>query len=641
MKGESRVGVKEMGLLELHPSREEVERLVPALNEGEWRTMAWLEALLSEDEQDWHLYVQPKVLNRQPDFVVAADGHGVFVVEVKDWDPDLYRPDPGPRGLQVRDPEQEWARIPDDPLAQAYRYRQLISDLLSPPGDDHFRVIKAMVVFPRFRKHSAVRLLDTTTRLDRKDSQQVSVVGADDLERGVDLPRKYLRKGDLPIGAQVFSRFRARLDEPDAIARARRPLQLSSGANNIATNPNNAVLRRVRGPAGSGKTLGVAARAANLAGQGKRVLVLTFNITLAHYVQDAIRRHARANNTPHRNVDTIHFHGFCMTILDGGGDPQWMVRTTIQAYLDDHARALPRYDAILVDEGQDFEQDWWNFLRQHVRRDTERGEMLLVIDTSQGLYQRRGWGDETSMPGCGFPAGWTRLQGSYRLPADLIPVVRDYAATFLELEDELLPDQPEGRMFAALAPTRRRWVDATGISEEELVTLTADAVDQMLEDDPSLHPGDVVVLAGHDLGEQAMGELTRRGHANEHIFADTHEEQRRRKRRFWAGTPQLKGSTVHSYKGWEARGVVLLLTEEDREQHDAPVGAQLWVGPEVLGYVALTRVAARHDHGPSHITVITNVPQLAGYGSRFERELTSDEQDQITRQLELGENASA
>jgi len=42
---------------------------------------------------------------------------------------------------------------------------------------------------------------------------------------------------------------------------------------------------RLRGAAGSGKTLIVAFRAAKLASQGFNVLVITYNITLWHYIK--------------------------------------------------------------------------------------------------------------------------------------------------------------------------------------------------------------------------------------------------------------------------------------------------------------------------------------------------------------------
>ena len=43
--------------------------------------------------------------------------------------------------------------------------------------------------------------------------------------------------------------------------------------------------RRIRGAAGSGKTMVLAHKAAKLMTEGKSVLVLTFNITLVNYIR--------------------------------------------------------------------------------------------------------------------------------------------------------------------------------------------------------------------------------------------------------------------------------------------------------------------------------------------------------------------
>lgn len=43
----------------------------------------------------------------------------------------------------------------------------------------------------------------------------------------------------------------------------------------------------------------------------------------------------------------------------------------------------PRYDAILVDEGQDYRPLWWNTLRRFLQ---PGGEMILAADATQDVY---------------------------------------------------------------------------------------------------------------------------------------------------------------------------------------------------------------------------------------------------------------
>src|SRR5205823_793616 len=76
--------------------------------------------------------------------------------------------------------------------------------------------------------------------------------------------------------------------------------------------------RKLRGVAGSGKSLVLAHRAAARAARGGRVLVLTFNITLANYVRDLMRR---ATSHPHDMAIITHFHEFCRLALDKACSP--------------------------------------------------------------------------------------------------------------------------------------------------------------------------------------------------------------------------------------------------------------------------------------------------------------------------------
>jgi hypothetical protein len=97
--------------------------------------------------------------------------------------------------------------------------------------------------------------------------------------------------------------FRAWLREPEHAATQREPLPLNADQQRIATTRTRTGYRRVRGPAGCGKSLALAARASQLAGEGKDVLVVSFNITLLHYLRDLAVRYPH----PHESVIRGHF----------------------------------------------------------------------------------------------------------------------------------------------------------------------------------------------------------------------------------------------------------------------------------------------------------------------------------------------
>ena len=96
----------------------------------------------------------------------------------------------------------------------------------------------------------------------------------------------------------------------------RRPLPLSAAAANIANNPSKARIRRVRGAAGCGKSLGLAARAARLAHEGKEVLVVTFNSTLTHYLRDLAADHCHDLGAPLNRITFAHLLALCERAID-------------------------------------------------------------------------------------------------------------------------------------------------------------------------------------------------------------------------------------------------------------------------------------------------------------------------------------
>jgi hypothetical protein len=195
------------------------------------------------------------------------------------------------------------------------------------------------------------------------------------------------------------------------------------------------------------------------------VLVVSFNITLLNYLRDCTARFG-----PERNAVTwLHFHGWCERILSScGHDDVWrslpwdsphiddqLAAATIEA-IDSHPEIVDRFDAILVDEGQDFRPSWWDALRKTLR---PNGEMLLVADRAQDIYGRNDLWTEQTMEGAGFRGPWASLDASYRMPRTLIELTARYVEGFLtgsEITAPVRPDQQE----LDVDPVDLRWIQS-------------------------------------------------------------------------------------------------------------------------------------------------------------------------------------
>lgn len=618
-----------------HPPLHEQELFATPLEEGERRIR---DVLAQRLDDRWHVFVQPHLLNHQPDFLLVAQHHGATVLEVKDWRPGGLQAVNG--RLEVSDSAGAWHLHKQDPISRVHQYRVNVAEnFLTPPGSPTmFGNVRACVVMPRWNDAEADQVLKAGSRLDDDVKKWIYVAGAGAFDNGrlfdamVHGSRWRAGRG---LDDHVFGRFLARLEEPEAIAEQRTTLRLNAATREIAENPLGRSMRRVRGAAGSGKTLALAARAGNLARENKRVLVVTFNITLAHYVQSLVRRWCRAIGADHRFVDCIHYHGFTADIrgqvgslLENDGslvesdpdkgavaqvDRQRLAenqhRATEMCY-EQHVDMLDVYDAVLVDEGQDFQLSWWNFLRRHVVRG-DRPEMLLVADVSQDIYERKSW-TEGEMPGAGFSGQWKTLRESYRLPVDYIPIMRDFASTYLQADSQH-PYIPFDTEHARSSATIRRWVNIDSLSVTPLGGIVLDELRRILDHDDGPHQADVAILCErHATGLGVMNHLATQGMKSEFIFARDEDEQRRNKTRFHPGNAMLKGSTTHSFKGWESRGVIAII--EDSQA----------TSPELV-YTALTRVKGDPAHRSSFITVINASPVYAPFKETFERPVTLEE----------------
>ncbi len=138
---------------------------------------------------------------------------------------------------------------------------------------------------------------------------------------------------------------------------------------------------RFTGTAGSGKSLVARHYFARAAQQGKRVLLTCFNRPLAERLKVRVGQGG--------TVET--FHGFCVEFLKSRGQTALFADGGVDAQFWRHipdlvtAERIPdawRFDALVVDEGQDFEAEWLEVLRLFLR---EGADIVWLEDPDQNL----------------------------------------------------------------------------------------------------------------------------------------------------------------------------------------------------------------------------------------------------------------
>jgi hypothetical protein len=143
----------------------------------------------------------------------------------------------------------------------------------------------------------------------------------------------------------------------------------------------------IYGGAGTGKSLLAVHRAVRLAEQGFDVLLTCFNEPLSV----ALARQVRGND----RVTVRTFHKLCADesrragLNAEGTGREWWDRD-LPSQLPQAASANEtQFDAIVVDEAQDFDPGWWVAL-QLLLRNPDEGPFYAFADTQQAIY-RRGW----------------------------------------------------------------------------------------------------------------------------------------------------------------------------------------------------------------------------------------------------------
>ena len=608
----------------IDPPLNELSRLRTPLTSGE---RAFLYLIDNALPPEWSIFVQPHLNGLRPDFVLLNPAVGIAVFEVKDWDLRALRyeyrvGENGKPQLWASDGNKRFRRDQDDPVRKVDLYKREILDLYCPSMQraSDLGLITAGLVFPFMPRKEVERLFSPMRQClgHEKYPSLYPLIGAEDFEHPSSsniLPAS-CRATDARMSASVAKELQHWPFEPEVSREQRRIPPLDARQRELATTRTTSGYRRIKGPAGSGKSVVLAARASELLRAGKRVLVVSYNITLRQYLRDTT---AQFGIPKHADVEWHHFHDWCKRIcyLTGYEDEYsqlWKSQSNENALntagvLDDGLASLvsrilqstssggiEKYDAILVDEGQDFRPSWWAALRLALK---PGGEALLVADLTQDVYGRGVAWTEGVMSEAGFAGRWAELRGSYRLPTTMLPLAQDFAKRFLPQATRDLPDSPEGQL--SLDVCAARWIQVNSVSQ--LWSAIKVEIDRLLSH-PRGHnpavPDITIVTQTKVVGREIVASLQALKIDVLHTFDGDPRIEKKRKLYFFKGHPGIKVTTVRSFKGWESPTVLIALTDAQSVERLAEV------------YIALTRVK-RTTMGSNVIAVCADA-RLRDYG---------------------------
>lgn len=186
----------------------------------------------------------------------------------------------------------------------------------------------------------------------------------------------------------------------------------------------------VRGGAGSGKTVLALQQAKELTrGRGdrkaQRVALLCYSIGLAEYLKRQVASWSRKERPAF--VGTFHEFGKQWGAPDGDREDSTFWEERLPRLMADLASDLPdthKYDAVIVDEAQDFADSWWSPVLKALR-DEEQGGLHVYSDENQRIFARFG-----------------------RPPVQLVPLVLDHNLRNTKQIHESFGPLAPSRMYA-------------------------------------------------------------------------------------------------------------------------------------------------------------------------------------------------
>ena len=538
-----------------HPSEEMiVEKLRDQLSED---SLIVVGQRVSTDEKE-----------HEVDILVAMPGAGIVAMEIKAGQITVED------GQWIQGSGAKQYRI--DPVAQCrdalYALRGFVS--ADPRWPQQYQRWTHMLVFPHASIPDDFALPDIRRNriADRDQLDQLATIAYRLAQDSGSPDRPFLALATVDRLAEVLGG--RGLPQRDVVARAAENADIADAL----TREQSVLLRaidalprvEIRGGAGSGKTFLALEQARRLSRAGQRVALICYSHGLAGYLK-------RVTGGWRRREQPAYVGEFHALGVEWGAPvgPDERVRSEetvhwwevelprLMAELADQLPDGKKFDAVIVDEAQDFADQWWRPVIGALR-DGENGRLLIVGDAGQSVFERAG-----------------------RPPVDLVPLVLDHnLRNTRQIASAFLPLVGQRMELRGGTGPEVRYVEVG--AGEDLVAAGDDEAVRLL--DEGWEPRDVALLVTGSRHPMQV-ELQKEGN-------DAYWET------FWDGEDIFYGHVL-GFKGLERPAVVLVCNHHD---HVDRLRERIYVGlsraTDVLvvvgGAEAIDAAAATPGSGAHH-----------------------------------------
>lgn len=297
--------------------------------------------------------------------------------------------------------------------------------------------------------------------------------------------------------------------------------------NRVAKNKNIIT----KGPAGSGKTIVAKTIAQDLLNDGKKVLFMCFNRTLANKIRYEFDKYESL-------LEVTTFHSLARRIIEKFDAEWWDLNKGNKSEefwnLDIPVKleaCMPfiheRYDALVIDEGQDFKEFWFELIFGLIKKE---GQRLIFMDEMQNIF-----GHYSSIPQRDTFIDYT-LPENCRNTKNIV----DYLSEILKKEIKSFKKSPTGG--EVIVKEFKNQLQQQKYVLDEIKSLTSEH---------EIDPSQILILLNSPKSDSCLGDTAKAGNMPIKSLDNKGRMQR----------DAITYTTINTFKGLEADVVFILDTQ--------------------------------------------------------------------------------
>ncbi len=560
--------------------------------------------MLKDFSDEYEIYFQPYINGHNPDIILIRKNYGVLIIEVKDWRLEYYNVEQNDKwslkkdGTPIKSPIKQVKKYKDDlfDLSIDLMFKAKIREKIDSDTQKTYGIVQTAVYF---YNETAESIKNKNIKVD----DFCPVFGNDNFTKNSMMNqkntiRKYQNKF---FTDNIYTEFQRILKPSFHTLEQAKIIELTPQQKKLSRSDNRQ--QKIRGIAGSGKTLVLAQRAVNAHIRHQdNVLILTYNITLRNFIHDNLSRVRQEFYW--NNFHISHFHGFIGSNTNNLNIqmPNFLDDCNDEYLFENVKDKITKYQSIFIDEIQDYKESWVKLIKKYFLVDN--GEFVVFGDEKQNIYDNKL--DNDKKPYTGIPGAWSKLNQSFRLSNKILELAENFQKKYFTDKYEIEKAIPKQQTLSFEEESIEYFKLDNDILLSSLSTFLLDTMKFN-----SIQHQDVCILAQSNgllreidfeirqttrqktfttletkemydkLKEQYTKESSNNTKNLDNLKSEIRQIQINKRFNFWMNSAGIKLSSINSFKGWEINTLFLIIDGKSDHETNEKI------------YTAMTRCRSR------------------------------------------------